>query len=345
MKSTFPLLLIIFMTISCKESEKIDPREKFHLKITARNFPDSTKVTLYNRDIDKIIDSTIVINESFQFSGEVDVASLCYLDFYDKNEKHLEPYKLFFLENKNIFITGEFSDFFNAKVKGSNQTDLLKEYDSISINATNSNRFTREIQFLYSNANNQMALNQLLYKKKQVSKDSLLLFYGRLDSFNSNSPKGQELLAYAKSDDIKVGDKFKDIVGKDLNGTKHKISDFQGDVILLDFWASGCIPCRLQNKKEFPDLIERFGNKGFIVISYSLDTREKYWKQSSEEDEIHWLNISDLKGIKGENVSKYAVQALPNSFLIDQNGVIVKSFVGFNEGSYEIGNEIEKLLR
>ncbi|SCY12391.1 Peroxiredoxin [Nonlabens sp. Hel1_33_55] len=344
MKRRFLLVLLILIIASCKESKKTSVRDQFELSVTAKNFPDSTKVVLYNRDIDKNIDSTFVINENFKLSGKIDLPSLSYLDFYDKNGKHLDPYKYFFLENDIISITGEYSNFLNATVEGSNQTDLLTKFDSISANSKESDRLSKEINFLYSNANNQMTLSQLLYKKKQISKDSLLLFYGRLDPTNSNSPKGQELLAYAKLNDLKIGDKFRDITGNDLKGNQHKLSDYQGKVVLLDFWGTGCIPCRSQNKKEFPILIDKYGDD-FVMISYSLDTNQIGWEQSSEEDKISWLNISDLHGVNGENAKKYSVQALPNSFLIDQNGIIVKSFLGYRKGSIEIEEEIEKLLR
>jgi len=345
MKRIFLVLLVISITFSCKKDGEITKRETFDLTVSAKNFLDSTKVYLYNRDIDKNIDSAFVINERFKFSGKVDLPSLCYLQFYDKNNKHIEPYKFFFLENENISISGDYSDFISAKVTGSNQTDLYSKYDSISINSDKRYKVDKEIDFLFSNANNQMTLNELLYKKKEVSKDSLLLFHKKLDSINSNSPKGQELLAYAKTVDIKPGDKFRDVVGKDLNGKQHKLSDYKGKVILLDFWAAGCYPCRLQNKKEFPELVKKYSNDDFIIVSYSLDTDEKSWRKSSQDDKINWLSISDLKGMKGENVKNYAVTAIPNSFLIDQNGVIVKSFVGFSEGANIIEKEIDQLLK
>jgi peroxiredoxin len=343
MKKLFLLLLVLSITVSCKKNGETTKKETFNLSVIATNFPDSTKVYLYNRNIDKNIDSTFVINENFKFSGTVDVPSLCYLEFYDKKNKHIEPYKYFFSENENISIVGEYSDFINAKVTGSNQTNLYTKYDSI--NAISENKSFDAISFLFSIANNQMALTELLYKKKEVSKDSLLLFYKKLDAINSNSPKGQELFAYAKSVDLKIGDKFRDIIGKDLNGKQHKLSDYLGKIILLDFWAAGCYPCRLQNKKEFPKLVQKYKKNDVIIVSYSLDINEKSWRKSSEEDKINWLSISDLKGMKGENVNKYAVTAIPNSFLIDQNGIIIKSFIGFSEGANIIEKEIDQLLK
>jgi peroxiredoxin len=343
MKKTFLVLFILLTTISCKKENKESKKDNFDLTVIANNFPDSTRVYLYNRNIGKNIDSTFVINENFKFSGNVDLPSLCYLEFYDKKNKHLEPYKYFFLENENISIVGEYSDFINAKVTGSNQTDLYTKYDSITV--ISENKSFDEISFLFSIANNQMALTELLFKKKEVSKDSLLLFYKKLDSINSNSAKGQELLTYAKTIDIKIGDKLRDIIGKDLNGEQHKLSDYSGKIILLDFWAAGCYPCRLQNKREFPKLVKKYKKNDFIIVSYSLDTNKKSWRKSSEEDKINWLSISDLKGMKGENVKKYSVTAIPNSFLIDHNGIVVKSFIGFYEGANIIEKEIDQLLK
>jgi len=330
------------VAISCKNDNNKILRENYKLNVYAKNFPDSTKVILWNRDLDKNLDTSYVINETFSMIGKVNLPSLCYLNFFDKAGKSINPYKFFFLENKDITIRGEYSNFLNASVEGSVQSDLSSEYYKLRDSEF---RNKQEIDFLFKNANNQMSISQLLYRKKKISKDSLLLFCKKLDSTNSNSPKGLELLTYAKTIDIKIGDKFKEIIGKDLKGKEHKLSDFYGKVILLDFWGSGCAPCRLQNKNEFPKLIEKYNNDDFMIISYSLDTKEKYWIESSEDDKITWLNISDLKGMKGGTAKDYAITAIPNSFLIDKNGIIVKSFIGYKKGQNLIEHEIDKLIK
>ncbi|MGC1630901.1 MAG: DUF4369 domain-containing protein, partial [Gelidibacter sp.] len=79
MKNIITLLSILLIFISCKKEQKETKKEGFNLSVTAKNFPDSTKVLFYNRDIAKNIDSTYVINESFKFSGNVDLPSFCYL--------------------------------------------------------------------------------------------------------------------------------------------------------------------------------------------------------------------------------------------------------------------------
>lgn len=291
------------------------------------------------------MDSAYVINESFKFSGKVDLPSLCYLFFYDSENNRSEHYKNLFLENKEISIVGEYSDFFYSKVTGSKQTNLLTKYYSISAKSEKSKKFYNQLDFLYSNANNQMALNELLYKKKEISKDSLLVFYKKLDSINSNSPKGQELLTYTKTVQLKTGDKFRDIWGNDQNGVQHKLSDYYGKIILLDFWSPDCPYSSQQHKKELPKLVQKYNQEDFIIISYFVDTEKDAFEKSGNNDYNNWLNISDLKGMKGENILEYDITGTPNSFLIDKNGIVVKSFIDYYEGENRIEKEIDQLLQ
>lgn len=344
MKNTITILTLILLAVSCAKENKKTNNDGFELTVTAKNFPDSTKVVLYNRDIDTNIDSTFVINESFKLSGKVDLPSLSYLFFYDGENKPIEHYKYLFVENKPISIVGEYSDFFNAKVTGSDQTDLLDEYHSLSNKHDSTIIASKQLEFLYSNANNQMALNELLYKKRHISKDSLLLFYKKLDAINSNSPKGQELLAYSKTISLKVGDPFRDIPGNDLKGVAHKLSDYFGKIILLNFWSPDCPYSSQQNEKEFPKLIEKYNPEDFMIISYFIDTEKKDWEKLVEKEDANWLVISDLKGTKGENLSKYDVTGSPMNFLIDKNGIVVLSTDGYIEGQNEIEKAIDELL-
>lgn len=339
------LLLSVFICIACGKETKKTSVNGFELAVKAKKIPDSTKVYLYDENIEVKMDSAYVLNESFEFYGKVDYPSLCYLFFYDRENMRSKNYKYLFIENSDINIDGEFSDFLNARVTGSEQTDLLTRYDSISANSDELTKVPNQLDFIYSNANNQMTLNALLHKKKEISKDSLLLFHKKLDSINANSPKGQELLAYTKAVQVKTGDKFRDILGNDLNKIEHKLSDYYGKVILLNFYSPTCGYCRQQHKKEFPRLIEKYNKDNFILISYNVDENKKEWKKLSQKEYINWLNISDLKGMKGENVSKYDVTGVPNNFLIDKNGIIVNSFVGFYEGQNRLEMEIDQLLK
>lgn len=99
--------------------KKENKSNEFKLLVNAISFPYSTKVYLYNRDIDTNIDSTYVINENFEFNGEIDTPSLTYLNFSDKKGTPIDPYTYFYLDADVINIKGQFSDFLNAEVLGS----------------------------------------------------------------------------------------------------------------------------------------------------------------------------------------------------------------------------------
>lgn len=107
--------------------------------------------------------------------------------------------------------------------------------------------------------------------------------------------------------------------------TKMKLSDLRGQVVLLDFWASWCGPCRRENPNVV-NLYNKYKEKGFTVMSVSLDKDGNKWKQAIEKDKLSWPNhVSDLKGWSCAAAKKYQVRGIPFTVLIDQEGKIIKT--------------------
>ena len=100
------------------------------------------------------------------------------------------------------------------------------------------------------------------------------------------------------------------------------MSSVKAKIKIVDFWASWCGPCRLNNP-ALRKLYDEFHAKGLEIIGVSLDTNKAAWEKAIEKDGLNWINVSSLKGWKCDLVRLYNVTGVPSIFILDENNHII----------------------
>jgi peroxiredoxin len=321
----------------------------FHIKGHIKGIPDNSIVFL--ADANKPADTlarAAVKGGTFILTGRVTEPNLFVLNFSSAKKK-----TTLFIGNETVEVTGDIENLTAMQVTGSpSEADFLQfekvfnplfaQMNQISqmANAPGNVSKRDSIGEVYQQTAMQIQLKVdsfILQKKSSYVSPFLLVVVNQLSEdvfllerrYQTLSPEVQRSM-YGKYlqeqiDNGKVGaigSDAQDFSQADTAGIMISLSSFKGKYVLVDFWASWCKPCRMENPNVLA-AFERFKAKNFTVLGVSLDQNRSSWIKAINDDKLYWSQVSDLKSWNNDVARQYKIQQIPQNILIDPNGKII----------------------
>lgn len=297
------------------------------------------------------IDTTDVVDGKFAFKGKMEMPDLRFLRL---NEQ--DYFAQFFLDNSKMVVVANKDSLRGTKITGSPTQDVFQIYIS------EMERLNKEVMALQGKYQNAMSTgntgeaekakidyqamidNNKVYTKNFIkehpnsvvspfivlSQMAEQLTDAELEAITSSFAPEIAGSEYVVKLNEMVTEKRKTGIGAiapdfTMNNTEDQpvqLSSLRGKIVLVDFWASWCGPCRQENPNVV-NLYNQYHDKGFEIIGVSLDRTKEDWIKGIKDDNLSWIHVSDLQYWQNSAARLYGVNSIPQSYLLDKDGVII----------------------
>lgn len=333
MKRIFYLFFVLpFFGFSQTSSEKNVVSSGYEIAGNISGYDDGTAVSFLNQQTGVPEKQTTIEKGKFILTGNLAEPSLIVLVFGDK-----PPAIPLFIDNSKIKIEGDKNNLESLSITGSKSQVEFEEYSKAvkpyeAIFAPDADKDAASVaavekiseDFVKRNPSSFVAPIAII-RVLQSSENAVIAdrMYRQMSVSVKNSSFGKyvnQQLELAKINPI--GSEVADFSQADTAGRLVKISSFRGKYVLIDFWASWCRPCRMEN----PNVVSaynKYHQKDFTVLGVSLDQAKPAWLSAIKMDGLTWTHVSDLKGWGNEVASLFHITQIPQNLLIDPQGKII----------------------
>ena len=362
MKTQIIFIISIALLFSCKPSTSKSDVE-YEVFVKAEGVHDGLRAYLLKTDNGRnrsATDTAIVFNGAFRFKGEIKGAEMRALTidgvrgqtsvFIEPGIINIEIYKDSIHKSKvegtyNNSVFNDYKNKYQEKIKAieavkseflsSNKDkkelkELQKKGDSLRAQLKNfgyefikTNNGSDFSLFILDGLTSQKGFDYEMATKAYKSIEASIKSKNESNQLISDRIK-QKLQNNTKKQTIKIGMQAPDFSAPNPQGKQITLSEIKGKVTIVDFWASWCKPCRIENP-NLVKLYEKYHSKGLEIISVSLErgNQKAFWIEAIKKDQLNWHNVSNLKFWQDPIAQTYGVKSIPATFILDENGTVV----------------------
>ncbi len=310
----------------------VKPVDGFLITGNTIGYADGTSVALLNGNTGAQETTGVIQKNSFKLAGKVGFPDFKLILINGK-----QPYITLFIDNSLVTVNAKMDSLEYAVVSGSPSHNEFVALNNIVMpvrelfqegnpNTAAKNAVAETLDNFINKYPNSYIAPLAIYRHFQLSGDSEKMeqLYTRLNPQIKTSPIGNyvaQQINIAKTTPV-MGKPLQDFSQADETGKMISLSSFRGKYVLIDFWASWCRPCRMENPTVV-STYNKYKNKNYTVLGVSFDKTKEPWLDAIKADGLTWTHVSDLLGFNNAVGQQFKIGSIPQNFLIDPKGNLI----------------------